>query len=374
MASSKDSGLWVKMRSAVENFIRHWFGPKKRASGQTGDRAGDLTVVWMGVAHEVPPGEQQVVQFGRVRGDASFSAVEGERFEVTDANWNQPFAAVVQVDSKLDHPSQATFEIRSGNLPLAWSVTFFVVAGTFLAFCVYHFVALPRPPGDLLVRHATESGSARLGGFFEPFATFFCRPHIVAIVAFLLLYRFPESQLVKLTTPFLLDPREVGGLALTTGTVGFIYGTVGVVMLTVGGIIGGFVAARHGLGRWLWPMALAMHLPNLAFLFLAYAQPANRWVITGAVAVEQFGYGFGFTAYMLYCVYIAAGKHQTVHYALCTGFMALGMMIPGMWSGWLQELIGYQHFFVWIMLAMIPSLLSVAFIPLDPEFGKKVGS
>ncbi|HVT28285.1 MAG TPA: hypothetical protein VHE81_09755 [Lacipirellulaceae bacterium] len=372
--TAKKDGYWGRAQTWLEDFIRRQFGPEKHAKRQTGGRAGDLAVVLMRVTKPVPPGEQQIVQFGQVKGDASFSAVEGERFEVTDANWNQPFAAVVQVDPKLDRPSQATFEIRSGNLPLAWSITFFVVAGTFLAFCIYHFVALPRPPADFLVRHTAESGGERLVGFLTPFAEFFCRPRILAILAFLLLYRFPEAQLVKLTTPFLLDPREAGGLALSTGTVGFIYGTVGVVMLTVGGIIGGFVAARHGLGRWLWPMALSMHLPNLAFLFLAYAQPANRWVITAGVAVEQFGYGFGFTAYMLYCVYIAAGKHQTVHYALCTGFMALGMMIPGMWSGWMQELIGYRHFFVWIMLAMIPSLLSVVFIPLDPDFGKKVES
>jgi len=128
----------------------------------------------------------------------------------------------------------------------------------------------------------------------------------------------------------------------------------GDVMLTLGGLIGGFVAARDGLRHWLWPMALTIHLPNLAFLFLAYAQPESFWVITAAVGIEQFGYGFGFTAYLLYCVYVARGKHETVHYALCTGCMALGMMIPGMWSGWLEELIGYRHFFVWIMLAMIP--------------------
>jgi PAT family beta-lactamase induction signal transducer AmpG len=146
---------------------------------------------------------------------------------------------------------------------------------------------------------------------------------------------------------------------------------IGVALLLTGGLMGGMLAARDGLGRWLWPMALAMHLPNLAFLVLAYLQPTNKLVITAGVAVEQFGYGFGFTAYMLYCVYVATGKHETVHYALCTGLMALGMMIPGMWSGWIQEIIGYQHFFVWIMLAMIPSLLTVALIPLDPTFGKK---
>jgi PAT family beta-lactamase induction signal transducer AmpG len=365
-------GAKIGWRVSLEDFIRSWFGPKALSTGPAGDRAGDVAVVLMRMADPVSPGESQVVQFGQVAGDTSFSVGEGERFVITDENWNQPFAALVQVDSKLDHASEATFEVRSGNLPLAWSVTFFVVAGLFLAISLYHFVALPHPAADAIATEASEAIGSGLLGFLIPFAEFFRKPRIIAILAFLLLYRFPEAQLVKLTTPFLLDPHETGGLALTTGTVGFIYGTIGVIMLTVGGIIGGFVVARDGLGRWLWPMALAMHLPNLAFLFLAYLQPTNRWVITAGVAVEQFGYGFGFTAYMLYCVYVASGKHQTVHYALCTGCMALGMMIPGMWSGWLQELIGYQHFFVWIMLAMIPSLLAVALIPVDPRFGKKV--
>lgn len=260
-------------------------------------------------------------------------------------------------------------ETATGSVPLAWSATFFLAAGMFLLFALYHAVVLPKPAHDMPA--ADQTSGNWLAGFALPFAAFFQKPRIVALLAFLLLYRFPEAQLVKLTTPFLLDSRGVGGLALSTKEFGFVYGTVGVAMLTLGGILGGFLAARHGLKFWLWPMALAIHLPNAAFLFLAYAQPESRWLIGLAVAVEQFGYGFGFTAYMLYCIYIARGEHQTVHYALCTGFMALGMMIPGMWSGWLQEQIGYPHFFLWIMIAMVPSLLTVLFIPLDAEFGKK---
>jgi PAT family beta-lactamase induction signal transducer AmpG len=366
-AASGEKPGW---QTRLEARIRRWFGPAKAMAAQTTKRVGDVAILLIRLAQPVPPGEEQVVQFGRVGGDKSFDTVEGERFVVTESNWQHPFAAVVQVDAKLAEVSQAEFEIRSGNLRLAWSATFFVVAAAFVAFSIYHFVALPRPPGDIV--SPVESEDGRLVAFLVPFADFFRKPRILAILAFLLLYRFPEAQLVKLTTPFLLDPREVGGLALTTGQVGFVYGTVGVIMLTIGGIVGGFTAARGGLKKWLWPMALAIHLPNLAFLYLAFAQPENLWLITAAVGVEQFGYGFGFTAYMLYCVYVATGKHETVHYALCTGCMALGMMIPGMWSGWLQELIGYRNFFVWIMLAMIPSLLAVAFIRVDPEFGKKV--
>ncbi len=358
----------------LEDFIRRRFGPPKDAVVQASDRSGDVAVVMMRLAQPVGAGEQQVVQFGREGGDSNFDVVEGDRFVLTEANWKAPFAAVVQVDAKLGRPSQATFQIRSGNLRLAWSATFFVVAAAFLAFCIYHYFALPRPAADVASLAIAESSGIELTGFLVPFVEFFRKQRIVAILAFLLLYRFPEAQLVKLATPFLLDSREAGGLALTTSEVGIVYGTVGVAMLTIGGVLGGFLAAAGGLGRCLWPMALAIHLPNLAFLFLAYAQPESRVLITAAVAIEQFGYGFGFTAYMLYCVYVATGKHQTVHYALCTGCMALGMMIPGMWSGWLQNLIGYRHFFVWIMLAMIPSLLTVAFIPIDPNFGRKTST
>ncbi len=359
--------VWLQQ---LEAWIRSRFGAAKDRAAPAQDRVGDFAIVLLRLARPVTSGEQQIVQFGRASGDSNFDVVEGERFVLNDTNSSYPFAAIVQIDSKMNQASEATFEVRSGNLRLAWSVTFFIVAGGFLAFCVYHFLVLPRPAVDISGSQANEVATG-FSSFLIPFADFFRKPRIIAILAFLLLFRFPEAQLVKLSTPFLLDSREVGGLALTTAEVGVVYGTIGVATLTMGGLIGGFVVARGGLGRCLWPMALAIHLPNLAFLFLAYAQPESRWLITVAVAVEQFGYGFGFTAYMLYCVYVAAGRYQTVHYALCTGCMALGMMIPGMWSGWLEELIGYQHFFVWIMLAMIPSLIAVALIPYDRDFGKK---
>jgi PAT family beta-lactamase induction signal transducer AmpG len=356
-------------RQKLEDFIRRRFGPAERgAAAAAGDRAGDVAIVVLRLARPVPAGEQQIVQFGLSDGDPSLQVIEGERFVVTDRNWEQPFAAVVQADAKLDAPSHAVFDVRSGNLRWAWSATFFLISGLFLLLCLYHYFALPRPAAD---RPATTAERHAVGGFLVPFLTFFRKPRILALLAFLLLYRLPEAQLVKLATPFLLDAREAGGLALTTGEVGFVYGTVGVILLTLGGLLGGFVAARHGLKRWLWPMALIIHLPNAAFLALAYIQPENLWAITAAVAIEQFGYGFGFTAYLLYCIYISRGEHETVHYALCTGCMALGRMIPGMWSGWLEELIGYQHFFVWVMICAIPSFLTVALIPLDADFGKK---
>ena len=159
---------------------------------------------------------------------------------------------------------------------------------------------------------------------------------------------------------------------MTTGEVGLVYGTIGIIALTIGGLLGGFVVPRRGLKFWLFPMLFIIHLPDLAFIYLSQAQPDNLWVVSLFVALEQFGYGFGFTAYMLYMIYVAGeGEHKTAHYAICTGLMALGMMVPGMFSGWLQEIIGYRHFFIWVVLATIPSFIAAYFIPLEQGFGKK---
>lgn len=251
----------------------------------------------------------------------------------------------------------------------AWLVAMGVLAFLFVGFGVWHRFILPRPAAD-------RPGEARevpqfVKAFLGTFGVFFAKPRIVVLMLFLLLYRFGEAQLVKMTSPFLLDPRAVGGLALSTTQVGFIYGTIGILALTLGGVLGGWLVARHGLKAWLWPMLLAIHLPDAVFIYLAYAQPSNLPLIQLAIAVEQFGYGFGFTAYVMYMIHIARGSHQTAHYAICTGFMALGMMLPGMWSGWLQDHIGYRHFFTWVVLATIPSFLVALWIPLEPEFGKK---
>jgi PAT family beta-lactamase induction signal transducer AmpG len=200
---------------------------------------------------------------------------------------------------------------------------------------------------------------------------FFKKKHIGLIIAFLLVYRLGESQLVKLAAPFLLDIKESGGLGLTTGEVGIVYGTVGIISLTLGGLLGGFLAARNGLKHWLWWMLIAINLPNLVYVYLSYTMPDSFILINLCVAVEQFGYGFGFTAYMLYMIYVSDGDHKTAHFAITTAFMALGMMIPGMVSGWLQELIGYQHFFIWVVIATIPAFIITKMIPLDTGFGKK---
>ncbi len=256
-----------------------------------------------------------------------------------------------------------------GNISLAWSVTFVVLAGVFVLASVYHKFILPYPAEDKSV-HTSGSGSV-LTNFFATFVLFFKKKNILPTLAFLLLYRFAEAQLVKLVSPFLLDAREKGGLGLSTSDVGIVYGTVGIIALTLGGLLGGYIASRKGLKSVLWLMVCAIHLPDAAFVYLSHVQPQNLLLINAAVAFEQFGYGFGFTAYMLYMIMISEGENKTAHYAICTGIMALGMMLPGLFSGALQEYLGYKNFFVWVMLSTIPGFVVAAFVKIDPEFGKK---
>jgi PAT family beta-lactamase induction signal transducer AmpG len=258
-------------------------------------------------------------------------------------------------------------ETATGDVRAAWRWVYAILGVVFLATAGYHAAVLPLPAADR--RH--EGPVLSFAALGQPVLSFFRKPGIARMLAFLLLYRLAEAQLVSLVSPFLLDDRGRGGLGLTTSEVGFVYGTLGIAMLSLGGILGGMLVARDGLGRWLWPMALAINLPNLAYVWLAFAQPESLWAISLAVGFEQFGYGFGFTAYMVYCMVVARGDHQTVHYALCTGFMAAGMMLPGMASGWIQEQVGYPSFFLWVMVATIPGLVATAFIPLDAGEGRR---
>jgi PAT family beta-lactamase induction signal transducer AmpG len=256
-----------------------------------------------------------------------------------------------------------------GDIPFAWSVTFAVLGGIFLLFFAYHKLMLPYPATDRPSR--SDSSKTVMQEFIHTFALFFKKKDIVAILFFLLFYRFAEAQLVKLVSPFLLDPRDKGGMGLSTTEVGVVYGTVGVIALTFGGLLGGYVVSKKGLKYWLWIMVFSIHLPDAMFVYLSHVQPESFILINLAVALEQFGYGFGLTAYMLYMIIVAEGEHKTAHYAFCTGFMALGMMLPGMASGVLQEWLGYQNFFLWVMLATIPGFIVAALVKIDPLFGKK---
>jgi PAT family beta-lactamase induction signal transducer AmpG len=341
--------------------------------------AGNLGVIYLSLSKQPPDGGEVAVNFGREphgieyiglgKSDRGFRLQEGERLLFNSTNWNQPAMAVIQLDPKLKSDTGVTLVSNSGNIPVAWSITLFFVAALFLAFSCWHSVMLPRPANDGPVL----THNSLVGEFFATLGSFFQKPGVVMAMLFILLYRFDEAQLVKVISPFLIDSRAAGGLGLTTSQVGVAYGTFGILSLTCGGLLGGFAAAKYGLKRMLPIMVGSMYLPKLAFVFLSWTQPSNFLITCGAVATEQFGYGFGFTAFMLYMLFFADGPHKTAHFAICTGFMALGMMIPGMWSGWVADLVGYRHFFVWVICSALPGLTIALLLnrKVDPEFGKK---
>ena len=252
------------------------------------------------------------------------------------------------------------------DVKTAWQITMTVIALILIAVALYHLFILPKEESQ----QTALSEASPFKGYAEVFKSFFKRDHIAIFIAFILLYRLGEAQLGKIAGLFMLDERIKGGLGLSTEAVGFIYGTVGVSALVIGGIIGGVLVSRHGLKFWIWWMALAINLPDIGYIYMAMQQPESTGIIYVLVAIEQFGYGFGFTAFMMYLIYIAEGKFKTAHYAIATGFMAAGMMIPGMFSGWIQEQLGYRNFFIWVTIATIPAFIIIALIPLGKDFGK----
>lgn len=258
---------------------------------------------------------------------------------------------------------------RSGNPIEAWQGVMALLAVLFGLVATWHLMALPMPAADRPA--AVRNWRLFARDSIDVFIAFFRRPGIGVVLTFLLLYRFPEAQLLRLVSPFLLDPIGQGGMGLDNQQVGIAYGWVGISALTLGGIVGGWLISRHGLQRALWPMALAINVPNIVYVLLAWLQPAGLWWVSAALAVEQFGYGLGFTAYLMVMIWVAEGPHKTAHYAICTGFMAMGMMVPGMWSGWLQDQIGYLAFFAWVLVATIPSFLVTGLIRVPDGFGKK---
>ncbi len=258
--------------------------------------------------------------------------------------------------------------ITHTHIAKAWSIVFCILSVFFVVISIYHILVLPKPLSD---KKKNISSKEILSEFGKTLISFFQKKEIVLALAFMLLFRLSEAMITKLATPFMVDSKAVGGLGLDTEQVGFIYGTVGLLALTIGGIVGGFIMSIYGLKRLLFPMALAITVPNIVYVILAYFQPDNLLSINTMIGFEQFGYGFGFTAYMMYLIYFSQGENQTSHYALCTGFMALGMMLPSMVAGKLQSLVGYQMFFIIVVILIIPTLLLIPMMKIEDDFGKK---
>ena len=265
-------------------------------------------------------------------------------------------------------------ETNTGNIPMSWRITMIVTAAIFAICSLYHTFMLPRPTTDISsLKDEKPTVSAIFMEFGRTFATYFKKPGVLLAIVFMLLYRLPEAFLIKMCMPFLVASKKMGGLELSTAEVGVVYGTIGVLFLTIGGILGGLFASKLGLKKSLWTMAGCMTLPCLTFVYLAIYQPENLVLTSIAIAIEQFGYGFGFTAYMLYMMYFSEGELKTSHYSICTAFMAMSMLIPGMFAGYIQEALGYVDFFWMVMVCCFATLAVTFFVDrkIDPNYGKK---
>ncbi|MBV6647827.1 MAG: MFS transporter [Cyclobacteriaceae bacterium] len=255
-------------------------------------------------------------------------------------------------------------ETSTGNNAQSWSWAMIIVGLILALLMLANMILTPK------IRE-TKAASTGWSGFVEVFISFFKKKNIVIGLAYILLYRLGESQLVKMASPFLLDKPEDGGVGLSTTEVGTVYGTIGLIALSVGGILGGYLISKDGLGKWIWKMAFALNIPNVFYALLAFLGVQSVEWVTMVVVIEQFGYGFGFTAFLMYTIYLAEGVSKTSHYAIATGFMALGMMLPGMISGFVQEYLGYAGFFTWVAIAGIPGLFLIQYLKFPYEYGKK---
>lgn len=262
--------------------------------------------------------------------------------------------------------------IYKNSIKFSWIIVFYGVTGIFIALWLWHHYVLPRPKEDC--NHQKKSTQELFLGLSKMISTFFVKlpiKEVVTALLFILLYRMPEGLLGKISPLFLIDNVHAGGLGLSPQELGLVQGTIGVIGLALGGILGGICVGRNGLKHWLWPMVCAITLPDAVYIYLSYALPSSLTIISSCVFIEQFGYGFGFTAYMLYLIYYSRGAYKTSHYAFCTGLMALSMMLPGLFAGALQENIGYRSFFIIVMLLCSVTFAVTAFLKIDPNFGKK---
>jgi PAT family beta-lactamase induction signal transducer AmpG len=336
---------------------------------QAGKSLTDSSVIYIALSAPPEEGKTVVVNVIRKTGskDIDISKNQAGRFEFTSLNWNKPAALSVKVNRNLTVPASSGFLVTAGNIAFSWTVALGIIGGLLLLLAIYNRIMLPHP--------AENDDKERISWkvYKDVFISFFTKPGVIPALLFFLFYRLGESQLVKVATPFLVDSRSAGGLGLTSAQYGIAYGTIGMLCLTLGGILGGIAAANYGLKRLIWIMALSINLPDAVYIYLSYAQPMpGNLAVYLAIAIEQLGYGFGFIAYMLYMLcYVGESRYKTAEYAIGTSLMALGMMLPGMISGSLQELLGYQYFFIYVLICTVPGFLIIPFLKIDPAFGIK---
>jgi MFS transporter, PAT family, beta-lactamase induction signal transducer AmpG len=340
---------------------------------KAGESALDSAVVYLALSSPPKAGETIVVNLSRKSGSKDIDLPKDKagsrvgRYEFTVSNWNIPVAASIKANHNLTEITTADFSVTAGNIAFSWTVSLIVLGIVLLMLAIYNRVMLPYPVDN------TVKEKVGWKVYKDVFVPFFTRPGIIPALCFFLFYRLGEAQLVKVATPFLVDSRGAGGIGLTTAQYGIAYGTIGMLCLTLGGILGGVVASKFGLKRMIWIMALIMNIPISVYIYLSQVQPMPGDIsVYCSIALEQFGYGFGFTAYTLYMLhFVGESRYKTAEFAICTSLMAFGMLLPGLISGTMKEMLGYQHFFIYVILCSIPGLLSISFLKIDPGFGIK---
>ena len=258
-----------------------------------------------------------------------------------------------------------------GQIRFTWALIFYGLAGLFIGLWLYHSRFMPRPAEDVNTRRTVAEVTSELKNMFITFFQKFDRRGTLIVMLFLLFYRFPEALLNTMTKTFMLRHNYVGGLGLSPQEYGLANGTVGLIGLLLGGIIGGVLVRRDGMKRWLWPMVCAITLPDVVYIYLSYSLNSNLIVVSSCLFIEQFGYGLGFTVLTLYMLYYSQGKYKTSHYSICTGISYLGLMLPGMLSGYIKDMVGYRVFFIIVMACCAITFAVTAFLKIDPDFGKK---
>ncbi len=253
----------------------------------------------------------------------------------------------------------------------AWGSTFVLAALVMGLLAAYHVWALPDTRAVRRSADVVSDGgvAARLGDTLaDVLREFFKLKGVWLAIVFIVLFRAGEAQVQTIGPLFLKEARAAGGLGLATTEVGWSYGTAGTLAFLAGSVLSGYFTAWLGLRRALWTLVIAMNLPNLAFYALAVWQPESRGLIAAAVSLETFGYGFGFVAVILFMMQLVAGsRYQTAHYAIATGFMALGYVLFKTVSGDLQQALGYQHFFLWVLACAVPVFALLRWLPIKNE-------
>jgi MFS transporter, PAT family, beta-lactamase induction signal transducer AmpG len=329
----------------------------------------DSSVVYIRLSAPPKEGETIVANVSRKSGskDIDISKKQTGRYEFTSKNWNESAVLTIKTTPNLASVTTSSFSITSGNVAFSWTVSLVVLGIVLVLLALYNRIMLPYPSDNVV----KEKESLKV--YVDVFISFFTKPGVIPALCFFLFYRLGEAQLVKVATPFLVDSRNAGGIGLTSAQYGIAYGTIGMLCLTAGGILGGIIASKFGLKKLIWVMAFAMNIPISVYILLSTFQPEpGNIAIYAAIACEQFGYGFGFTAYTLYMLhFVGESRYKTAEFAICTSLMAFGMMLPGMISGYMKEMMGYQHFFIYVILCSIPGLIAIKFLKIDPLFGIK---